>query len=220
MAEPARPEPKVLLRDEDVARGTQWYRATYFGHAHEATAILGDKSTSYLECAQAAHQAQQMFGDPLILVQLREPIARAISHWKFSSENGFESRPLWEALSADRNTDDDSWEQTGLSVSPYAYLRRGRYLDYLPTWLDRFDQHRVQFVEEWGLTQIKELYKWLGVDSEITPGRLTELSNRSARGTLATLTTDQRSELSNYFAPYNRALEQYLGRTLPWGESS
>ncbi|MBA2558792.1 MAG: sulfotransferase, partial [Propionibacteriales bacterium] len=33
MARPARPEPKVFMSDQLVARGLDWYRETYFGHA-------------------------------------------------------------------------------------------------------------------------------------------------------------------------------------------
>ena len=37
-------------------------------------------------------------GDPLILVQLRDPVERAVSHWAFSTDAGLETRPLAEVL--------------------------------------------------------------------------------------------------------------------------
>ena len=39
-----------------------------------------------------------VLGDPLILVQLRDPVRRAVSNWAFSTDAGLESRPLAEAL--------------------------------------------------------------------------------------------------------------------------
>ena len=93
MAEPARPEPKVFLDPEQVARGPEWYRATYFPHARSGQ-LLGEKSTSYLDVPAAADAARRVLGDPMVLVQLRDPVARAVSHWSFSTEQGLERRPL------------------------------------------------------------------------------------------------------------------------------
>ena len=47
MARPARPEPKVFLPDEPVDADA--YRPEFFGHAGDGD-LLGEKSTSYLEC--------------------------------------------------------------------------------------------------------------------------------------------------------------------------
>ena len=77
MARPHRPEPKVFLSAELAGRGREWYVATYFAHARNET-VLGEKSTSYLEYPEAAARAGAVLGDPLVLVQLRDPVERAV----------------------------------------------------------------------------------------------------------------------------------------------
>ena len=83
MARPVRPEPKVFLADEVVDRGVEWYDHTWFPHAGTA-GLLGEKSTSYLESPDAVTRVTAVLGRPQIVVQLRDPIERAVSNWSFS----------------------------------------------------------------------------------------------------------------------------------------
>ena len=166
MARPARPEPKVFLSEELAGRGRDWYRETYFTHATDE-ALLGEKSTSYLEYAEAADRAAAMLGDPLILVQLRDPVQRAISHWAFSTDGGLETRPLAEVL---RPTWHGPlpWDPARTSVSPFAYLERGRYTDYLGPWLSRFGADVTLLLLEEMVSapdRVSDLYGSLGVDA-------------------------------------------------------
>ncbi len=215
-AQPARPEPKVFVSDERSARGRGWYERTYFAHAGDEP-IRAEKSTSYLEDPAAAERAVQVLGDPLVLVQLRDPIHRAVSHWAFSTENGFETRPLIHVLEA--NLDGPlPWSGEGASVSPYAYLERGRYAGYLRPWLERFgDELRVLFFEELvgRPDRLGEVYRWLGVAGDVPTGGLERRVN--SRGTPSPdLPAELIARLRDYYAHSDRELAQLLGRPLPW----
>ena len=118
MARPARPEPKVFLSEELSARGLEWYERTYFAHAGDEL-VLGEKSTSYLDRPDAIERIGAVLGQARLVVQLRDPIARAVSNWKFSSENGLEQRSLEEVLAT--NLEGPlPWDPAVTSVSPYA----------------------------------------------------------------------------------------------------
>ena len=220
MARPARPEPKVFLSDELAGRGPEWYRATYFGHATDEE-LLGEKSTSYLEHAEAAERAASVLGDPLVLVQLRDPVERAVSHWAFSSDSGLETRPLESALAA--NLDGPlPWDPERTSVSPFAYLERGRYVDRLGAWRERFgDAMTVSFLEELVAEprRIGDLYRSLGVDADFSPTSLGRPVNQSSQ-TATGLDADLVAQLRDYFRTSDAALEDLLGRPLPWGAPS
>ena len=83
MATPSQPEPKVFLDDDVVRRGLEWYDATWFAGA-PAGALRGEKSTSYLEVpALRSTGCAPCSGTRWILVQLRDPVARAVSNWRF-----------------------------------------------------------------------------------------------------------------------------------------
>lgn len=222
MAEPARPEPKVLLDPEQVALGADHYRATWFGHAGPGQ-LLGDKSTSYLDSADAAGRARDLLGEPLVVVQLRDPVERALSHWAFSTEHGLEERPVAEVLEANL-AGPLPWDasQTSTSTSPYAYLERGRYLDVLRPWIAVHGERlRVQLLDDLdaGATGIAATYAWLGVDPTFTPlsgGLRVNASVCAGLASSSWLGLELTARLREYFADADAGLSQLLGRELPW----
>jgi len=136
MARPANPEPKVFCSDEATGRGAEWYRETYFAHAGDEL-LLGEKSTSYLEDPNAPARAKGMLGEIHVLAILRDPVKRAISNWRFSTDNGLETRSLETALK-ENLAGPREWDPSRTSVSPFAYVERGRYVDYLDPWMSTF----------------------------------------------------------------------------------
>ena len=212
MARPVRPEPKVFLRDTGLT--AESYRDQFFGHAtHEP--VLGEKSTSYLESSAAPGLIAQVLGRPQILVQLRDPIERAVSNWRFSTQHGLEERSLPDALAA--NLEGPlPWDPAVTSVSPYAYLERGRFADDLPRWLEAFDT-RVVFLEETaaGPEAIQGVYAWLGVDADVRPAALGEPVNVS-EGEDSLLGADLVTDLRAWYDEPDRRLADLLGRDLPW----
>jgi hypothetical protein len=216
MARPARPEPKAFLTDEVVHRGLEWYQQTWFPHAGDAR-LLGEKSTSYLESPDAVARVAAVLEQPRIVVQLRDPIERAVSNWSFSRAHGMEERSVTEALT--RNLDGPlPWDPQRTSVSPYAYLERGRYADHLAPWFAAFpDLVQVQFLEDLVASpdRIGELYEWLGVDADVRPASLGQSVNQAERPE-ETLDEGLVVRLREYFDDSDRALAELLGRELPW----
>lgn len=216
MARPARPEPKVFLSDELASRGLDWYRATYFADAPSAR-LLGEKSTSYLEDAAAPVRAASVLGTAEIVVQLRDPVARAVSNWRFSVAHGVEDRPLVQALE-ENLLGPREWDPAQTSVSPFAYLERGCYLTDLAPWLDCFpDTVHVRFLEDGrgGSSPIGPLYQALGVDADFRPPNEQLRVNASA-GSLPDLPEALVRRLRNYFRPCDEMLSRRLDLALPW----
>lgn len=216
MARPARPEPKVFLDAEKSALGLDWYERTYFAHARDERR-WGEKSTSYIESADAAKRASAVLGEADILVLLRDPVVRAVSNWRFSTDNGYETRPLAEALEANLR-DIDEWDSGRTSVSPFAYLQRGRFAGYLLPWQEAFPGRvQVHFLhdllqDESALTR---LYDGLGVDPTFRPTELGRPVNQSEEPA-PELEPAMENRLREYYADSDRALAALVGRELPW----
>jgi hypothetical protein len=216
MARPSRPEPKVFLSQELVDRGHDWYDSTYFAHA-TTESVRGEKSTSYLEDASAAARAREMLGTAEIVVQLRDPIARAISNWRFSTRHGLEDRPLDQALTETLVTSRE-WDRSISSVSPFAYLERGRFVDYLEPWYAAFPASvHVRFLEDvvTGRSTARDLYASIGVDPEVPTPTEGQPVNASG-GSAPTLPDDLVRRLRDYFRESDLRLTERLGRALPW----
>lgn len=216
MARPARPEPKVFLSSEQSARGLTWYRDTYFAHA-ATEVLLGEKSTSYLEFPEAATRAAAMLGPAQIVALLRDPVDRAVSNWRFSSAHGLEERPLAQALR--ENLDGPrSWDPERTSVSPYAYLERGRYANDLQPWQAAFpDSTHVLFLAELAGSPaaVADFYASLGLDPDVRPRGIDHPINVSD-GRPPDLDPALVGQLREYFRDSDARLRELVGRELPW----
>jgi Sulfotransferase domain len=216
MNQPASPEPKVFMSEVLAGRGLDWYRSTYFAHVTTET-MLGDKSTSYIESADAATRAAAMLGEAIIIVLLRDPVDRAVSNWRFSTDNGYENRPLEEAL-RDNLRESRPWTAGDTSVSPYLYLERGRYAAYLPAWLAAFSGNvQVLFLQDLLMRPraLADLYARLGVEPEFVPNDLGEPVHQSSDHS-ATLAPSLVDELRAYFAVSDHTLAQLVESPVPW----
>jgi len=219
MARPARPEPKVFLSDEVLAKGAGWYVDTWFAHATDEL-VLGEKSTSYIEDPRAAERAAQVLGTLDVVAILRDPVDRAISNWAFSTDNGLETRPLAEALEENLRGS-RTWDGASTSVSPFAYLERGRYDSYLSPWYETFGDsvHVVllaELVEDRRV--LDSLLADLGVEQGLVPPEPRRV-NRSSEP-VPSLPPDLRRRCREYFEDSDEALSRRLGRPLPWRSGS
>lgn len=214
MARPTRPEPKVFLTDPPGDHA--WYLRTYFSHVRHET-VLGEKSTSYLEVPAAAGRARKVLGDCDIVVVMRDPVQRAISNWRFSTDHGLESRPLAEALEANLAAP-APWDPERTSVSPYAYLERGRFSDYLPPWLDVFPGrvHLLYLDDLVGSADtVQRLYAALGARRDFTPPTLGRPVNQSSEPPTP-LDPELVARLWEYFRDSDEALADLTGAPPPW----
>jgi len=162
-----------------------------------------------------------MLPDATLVVVVRDPVARAVSNYAFSAAEGVETLPLVEALRADE-AGDRAWDEARFSVSPFAYLQRGRYADAL----ERVARHVVPeqlvvlFFEELVAdgTALGTLYERLGVDPSSAPA----VDGTPVNASPVTDELDAATEawLRGYFAEPNRRLEARLGRRLPWPQAA
>jgi hypothetical protein len=216
MARPPMPEPKVFCDSARAACGLDWYLRTFFAHS-DREQLLGDKSTSYLEDPKAPARAAEMLGRAHVVALLRDPVRRAVSNWRFSTQHGLEARPLEEALLADLEGD-QPWDPSVTSVSPFAYVRRGRYVQQLEPWSSTFpDSTHVLFLEELldDPTVLESLFVDLGVDPALAPAPPGYRLNPS-EGDPPVVSDALMAALRSYFEASNAALSAHLGRPLPW----
>jgi Sulfotransferase domain len=222
MARPVRPEPKFFLDDARFARGLDHYDATYFSGKPGAR-LRGEKGTSYLESDAAAARIAAAFPRARVVVLVRDPVARAVSHWRFSVENGVETLPLEEALRREPERR-DAFDRARFSVSPFAYLARGRYADDLARWDARFPRAHIRVLVserfQGSAAALADLYAWLGVDPDFRPEGIDTPVNESrpAPAGADRLAPETAAWLKDRFAEPNRRLAREWGLDLSaWG---
>lgn len=210
MANPPRPEPKFFVNDH--AADKQDYLDQWFSDTGEATAI-GEKSTSYLETPGAAERIAAMFPNIRLVFVLRHPAERAISNYRFSVQNGLETRSLVNAMAG---IDPPKFDRNSVCrVSPFDYIQRGKYADLLAPYEGCFDRRQLCILflddlQENPAKFVRGLYGFLEVDSKFTPPFASEKHNVSAESApLADEETIQ--QLVEGFAESNRQLKSITG---------
>ncbi len=216
MAKPRWPEPKFFVREPVGERTRSWYLEHWFADTGTAR-VAGEKSTSYLETPGTARRMKELFPAIKAVFILRHPVERAISNYRFSRRNGLESMSLEDAIRLEPSRLRDQ-QFIDLSAHPFAYLRRGHYVEQLQPFLDHFLATDVKVLlqddlHDRGESVCRELFAFLGVDPQFVPTDIARHHNEHPADDLhaSQLLLDAMFET---FAEGNRQLEQQLGRDL------
>jgi hypothetical protein len=219
MAKPFRPEPKFFLDGDRYPLGLEFYEKQFF--SDPVAPVRGEKSTSYIESELAVQRIGASLPGATIVIVVRDPARRAVSNHRLSTENGVEHLPLADALRADE-TGDREWDRARFSVSPFAYLRRGRYADYLERVMRHIPEERIHLMVFEELVAddavVAGLFDRLGVDPGFRPAGLGAGVNASDGDEVPDPETE--AWLRDYFAEPNRRLAAFLGRELPWPQDA
>jgi len=214
MTQPVKPEPKFFMLDDLYERGLDYYKAQFFTGKPGAR-LFGEKSTSYCESEKAAQRIADSYPQAKILYLLRDPVDRAVSNYWFSVNNGLETLPMDEAFKRESERL-DNYDHDRVSVSPFAYLRRGHYLVYLRLYERYFPAEQIKVIIHERLIgspdSARSLYQFLGAASDFTPSTLHQTFNASEGKTELSLEVER--FLTAYYARTNADLAQHLGLAL------
>jgi hypothetical protein len=141
LAKPARPEPKFFLVDSLYAKGLEYYARTWFADVPDGR-VAGEKSTDYLESAEAADRIARDLPHARLIFVLRDPVERAHSNYRWTRMNGLEHEDFETALRLEEDRERTLPERLKFA-RPYAYFSRGLYAELLQPYLDRIDRSRI-----------------------------------------------------------------------------
>jgi hypothetical protein len=205
--------------------GELWYR----GHFPLRRSSLTFEATpDYLFHPQAPARAAEAVPDARIVVLLREPVERAISHWQHMTRLGFEQLAFRDALAAEPDRIDAALADVaaGRSIDEgpllrFSYRARGRYDEQLPRWLERYPRDRVLILRSDELfadpaTSVAQLEQFAHLDPW-THGSFRNWSTPSAAGTpkfptptVKAADRDALDELRDHYQPHNERLAELL----------
>ncbi len=207
---PLRPEPKIFLNHLDPIAYLETVVRRQQGEVDE---LLGEKATSYLEHGYVARRMRQCCPGIHVVFVLRHPVERAISNYYFSKSHGLESLSLEQAIHGEQERV-DSMHFPNISVHPFAYVRRGRYIDDLEPYLQEFPPEQIAVVlferlRDAPLTTCQALYRFLGVNDKLVPHGLHSVYNRTDMA-MEPVSDSMINYLMDAYAEPNRKLEERL----------
>jgi hypothetical protein len=206
--------------DEHAHRGPAWYRSNF---PMVRGRLTGEASPDYLPHPLAPARAAALVPAAKLLVVLRDPVERAISHYHHSRALGVEPLPIEEALAAeperlagefDRLRADPRADSQALRH--HAYVARGRYAEQLVRWLAVFPREQLLAVRFEDLVTdpapvLTRVFAFLGLRPDPRV-RVRRLNARPHDGAGAVV----RAVLREQFAPAEDELARLLGPAFRW----
>jgi len=212
---------EVSFFDRHWWRGPAWYRGQF--PLRSGTRLVGEASPSYLFHPLAPERVRALVPDARLVALVRDPVARAYSHYQHEVALGREPLSFEDALAAE--SERTRGEEASLVADPKAfsrawwdhtYVARGLYADQLERWLAIFPPEQLLVVRSEDLGErpaetYAEILAFLGA----APHGLQEYPRIFGRE-YADMPPETRLALAARFAEPNRRLEALLGRDLGW----
>jgi hypothetical protein len=232
---PLRKETEYFSRE--YARGRGWYQAHFPLEARQAFRERGaarrvvtfEATPDYLFYPPAPERAAHLLPDAKLLVLLRDPVDRAVSHYRHMVRLGFEHLSFEDALRAERDRMRDDLEavERDSSYRPrdllrFSYVSRGMYAEQLERWMRFFPEDRFLIVGSEGFFDrtgavYAEILRFLGL-REAVPDAFPNASLSSALSEHPDVKEETLASLREFFGPRNAQLSELLGRDLGWNE--
>ncbi len=143
--------------------------------------IVGEASPSYLWDFGAAARIRARVPKARIIILLRDPIARAYSHYLMDVREGLQQRPFLEAVRSDYALQGKRWGSRG-----HLYVELGLYADQLARYYaafpaDRIRVHLFDDLQTRPLWVLEDLAQFLGIDA----GMMASINTSESRNAYA-----------------------------------
>lgn len=166
-------EPGFFCDDQEYARGTAWYRDTYFSEAGDA-AVLGEATPRYLYWGDTVMpRLQREYGDtlPRLIAIFRDPVALVQSFYWHSVREGRETLPLPDALAAEpARLASHGPRLRSQGLMTFGYRRIAQYATQLQPYLAGVPRERCLFLLTDDLrdfdTLLRTLETFLGIEHD------------------------------------------------------
>ena len=214
---------EVHFFDLHYGRGERWYRGNFPSQQRDSSGgalVCGEATPTYIAYGSAPARVRELIPDVKLVVLLREPVARAVSHYHHFRRLGNEHRSFEDAI---------AWEYGYLSSgnrpllldspergSDPLYLSLSAYAPQLQRWLSTFPREQIFIAAAEELFENRDvilasLGRFLGLRSPFPPD-----SVPPKQFPYPEVAEETRLSLTGFFAPFNRELESLLERSLPW----
>lgn len=213
--------------------GDKWYRSHFHTASRRAkiakklgyAPLSGEASPYYMWDPRVAQRAHEFSSNLRAIVLLRDPVARAWSHYQERVQNGVEPLSFTDALAAESSRTEG--ELTKMLADPYyyseahdwySYRARGIYQPQLEAWTSAFPREQLLVLRSEDMYSdvqvvFNQVCRFLQLPTIVLPTMQTY--NASPRGAMP---ESARADLSAFYAPINTRLYEFLGRDLGWNQ--
>ncbi|MEM0966797.1 MAG: sulfotransferase domain-containing protein [Verrucomicrobiota bacterium] len=146
----SRKEPHYFSLKAVYEKGASWHDSL-FDHADENSKFFGESSTSYSTWEPALVRIKKELIRPRIILILRDPLERLLSHYRWMYAIGFENEKLPKALKVEAGSPVDIEISRG-GCYPW-YFRKSKYSYFVPLIEIIFGEENVLLIRTEDLAQ-------------------------------------------------------------------
>lgn len=193
--------------------GVDWYRNQFFRRVPGK--LQGEASPIYLFHHRAPERVYSLFPKVKLIVLLRDPVARAFSHYKHNVRKGREKRTFDEAINKEMKTIDADLAAPELRKYGGCYVKRGVYVDQIKRWTAYFPTEQILFLKSEDFFKdpkgtMEVVHKFLGIGPLVL--KTYAIANKGDPDII--LSQEAKDRLTEYYKPHNAALQDLLTNTL------
>jgi hypothetical protein len=216
---------EVKFFDGNYHKGIDWYRYNYPLMTQMSDPIVqtGEASPSYVFHPLVPKRVKEALPNIKLVLLLRDPVARAYSHYQGNLRKGHEKLTFEEAIEQEQSRLDG--EQEAIVADQhypmynylvYSYLARGIYIEQIRNWLKSFTREQILIQRSEDLfSNPQDVYTrvltFFGLP-EWKPDNF-EIINF---GRYEMMEPQTKNKLREYFNPFNQELYDYLGTNFDW----
>jgi len=215
---------EIHFFDLHYHKGVKWYQAHF--PLLQDCCITGEASPFYLCHPHAPKRIFQRIPNVKLIVLLRNPVERAISHYfhtvrhkreKLSIEEAFRNEerrilPELAKMKKDESYSSDVYQR-------HSYKSRGIYVDQLKAYAEYFDREQMIILSSEDFFHnsaetLKKVFSFLNVAPEFSPDDISPKNVGMYDSEVVPESIYQ--YLTDYFAAYNEELYEFLGSDFEW----
>lgn len=216
----------VFFFDQNYDKGLDWYLSFYPSRAAQQArewrtggpVVSGEAATHYLLHPRCPERVRETFPDIRIIVLLRDPARRALSHFFHNRRTGTEplATPLDAFLAEEERIGSPSDGADAPQFRRFSYLARGRYAEQLTRWFRHFPREQLLVMPSERLfadpdPHFRTICRFIGL-----PERSLESYAPVGQGNNSRRDEAALSFARDYFRPHNEALYALLHERFDW----
>ncbi|MDY7003539.1 MAG: tetratricopeptide repeat protein [Cyanobacteriota bacterium] len=200
-------------------KGINWYLAHFPPIPKGIKFLTGEATPTYIYSWHTPERLFSIFPQIKLIVILRNPVDRAISHYYHEVRTKRENKSLSEAIFSQLERLQKTPE-SALQEAYWNYVSRyisyGVYVEFIKKWMAIFPRKQFLILRSEDFYQnpatiMEKVFNFLDL-----PKYQLKNYQKLNSGSYPTVPQSIHESLSNYFQPYNQKLEKYLGMKFNW----
>lgn len=226
---------EVHFFDLNFSKGVEWYHQQFarmvksFSQKNENTIedkqekyisgfITGEASPYYVFHPLVPQRVYQTFPQVKLILLLRNPVDRAISHYYHEVKLGFESLSLEDAIAQEETRLKEETKKLlneenyySFNHQHYTYLSRGKYIDQITNWLKFFPKEQLLMIKTEELdSQPNSIMNRVWEFLNLPPRQIVQYDKYNSND-YSPIDETIYNQLTSYFQPYNQQLKDLFG---------